>query len=164
MLLQQGVDEDEIFLHGKEHRTSWGGVQTTEYTTVQSLSTSANVKNVWCITSTYSYTCKVHELSLPVSCYYFNYSNEKWVPGHAGVQGNGIPDELARDGSALKLAGPESALGVSRQNTRRRIRRWLVNQHWVWWWCLGDTHRKAWELISGTCLGANNGFLSFNRT
>ena len=64
-------------------------------------------------------------------CYYFNYTNEKWVPGHARVKGNWIPDELARDGSALKFVGPEPALGVNRQHTRRRIRRWLVNQHWV---------------------------------
>lgn len=94
-------------------------------------STNANVKNIWCITSTSSYTFKVHELSLPVPCYYFNYSNEKWVPEHAGVQENWIPDELARDGSALMFVGPEPALEVSRQDTRRRIRR-LVNQRWVW--------------------------------
>ena len=164
MLLQQGVDVDEIFLHGKEHRTSWGGAQTTKYATVQPLSTSANVKIVWCITSTSSYTFKVHELSLPVPCYYFTYSNEKWAPGHARVQGNWIPDELARDGSALKFDGPKPALGVSRQQTRRRIRRWMVNQHWVRWWGLGDIQRRAQELISGPCLGAKARFLPFNRT
>jgi hypothetical protein len=35
--------------------------------------------------------------------------------------------------AALKFVGPEPNLGVSRQGIRRRIRRWLVNQHWVWW-------------------------------
>ena len=54
-----------------------------------------------------------------------------WVPVHAGVRGNEIADELTRDGSALKFVGPEPALGISRQVIRRRIRRWLVNQHWV---------------------------------
>jgi ribonuclease HI len=39
-----------------------------------------------------------------------------WVPGHAGVQGNEIADELARNGSALKFVQPEPALGVSRQD------------------------------------------------
>jgi len=53
------------------------------------------------------------------------------IPGHAGVRGNEIPDELTRDGSALKFVGPEPALGVSRRDIRRRIRRCLVNQHWV---------------------------------
>jgi hypothetical protein len=55
-------------------------------------------------------------------------------------------------------------LGVSRQEIRRRIRRWLVNQHWIWWRGLGDTQREARELISGPCLGAKARFLSFNRT
>jgi len=87
-----------------------------------------------------------------------------WDPGHAGVRVNQIADELTRDGSALKFVGPEIALGVSRQGIRRRIRRWLVNQHWVRWRGLGDTQRQAQELISGPCLGAKARFLSFNRT
>jgi ribonuclease HI len=37
-----------------------------------------------------------------------------WVPGHAGVQGNEIVNELARGGSVLGFLGPEPALGVSR--------------------------------------------------
>jgi hypothetical protein len=87
-----------------------------------------------------------------------------WVPGHAGVRGNEIANELARGGSALKFVGPEPALGVSRQDIRRRIRHWLVNQRWLWWRGLGNTQRQAWELISGPCLGAKARFLSFNRT
>ena len=51
--------------------------------------------------------------------------------GQAGVRENEIADELAMDGSALKFVVPKPALGVSRQGIRRRIRRWLVNQHWV---------------------------------
>jgi hypothetical protein len=55
-------------------------------------------------------------------------------------------------------------LGVSRQDIQRRIRCWLVNQHWVWWQVLGDTQKQARELILGPCLGTKARFLSFNRT
>jgi len=43
-----------------------------------------------------------------------------WVPGHAGVWGNEITGKLSRDGSALKFAGPEPALGVSRQGYTKK--------------------------------------------
>jgi len=72
---------------------------------------------------------------------------------------------LATTGSsALKFVGHEPALGVSRQDIRRRIRCLLVNQHWAWWRGLGDTQRQAPELILGRCLGAKAKFLSVNRT
>jgi len=32
-------------------------------------------------------------------------------------------------------------LGVSTQDIQRMFRRWLVNQHWIWWRDLGDTER-----------------------
>jgi hypothetical protein len=86
------------------------------------------------------------------------------VPGHAGVRGNEIPNLFARDGPAVKFVGPEPVLGVSRQDIRRKIRRWLVNQHWIWWPDLDNTQRQTPELISGPCPGAKAKFLSLNRT
>ena len=86
-----------------------------------------------------------------------------WVPGQAEVRGIEIADDLARGGSVLKFVGPEPALGVSRQDIRRRPRRWLHNQHWVRRRGLGDTQRQARELISGPCLCAKARILSFNR-
>ena len=62
--------------------------------------------------------------------------------------------------SLLDLSQPWGSL---RQDIKR-IRRWLVNQHWVWWRGLGNTQRQAQELISGPCPGAKDNFLSFNRT
>ena len=79
-------------------------------------------------------------------------------PGNAGVRGNEIVDKLARDGSVQKFVGPEPALGVSRQNKRRKMSRWLVNQHWARWRGLGNTQRQARELISGPSSGARNRF------
>jgi hypothetical protein len=72
--------------------------------------------------------------------------------------------EIARNCSVLEFLGTEPALGASRQDIRRRIRRWLVNKQWVRWRGFGDTQRQARELISRLCLGAKARFLSFNRT
>ena len=87
-----------------------------------------------------------------------------WVPGHAGVQGYEIADGLARGSYVLGILGSQLVLGVSSRDMQRRIRRWLINQHWVRWQGLGNTQRQARELISGPCLDARARFLSFNRT
>ena len=52
-----------------------------------------------------------------------------WVPGHAGVQGNEIANKIAREGSVQRFVAPQPSLGVSRQNTRRKIKHWMDNQH-----------------------------------
>jgi hypothetical protein len=85
-----------------------------------------------------------------------------WVPGHAGVRGNEIADGLARDGFALRLLGPKPALGVSRCDIRKRLRCWLISQHWASWCDLGNTPTQARELISGPCPGTRIKLLSFN--
>jgi len=54
-----------------------------------------------------------------------------WLPPHAWVQRNEIADKLTTDGSVQKFGGGEPALGVSRQNIRRKISHWLVNQQWA---------------------------------
>ena len=86
------------------------------------------------------------------------------VPRHTGVQGNEITDELARNGSALRLLGPEPGLEVSRWDIQKRLSRWLVNQHWAKWRGLGDTQRQAQELISGPSLCTRAKFLTINKT
>ena len=94
---------------------------------------------------------------------------ERWISQHVVMslyglcQPSCIASELARDGSVLKFVGPDSSLAVSRQDIRR-IRRRLVNRLWIWWRGLGDTQRRARELIPGPRLGAKARFLSFNGT
>ena len=87
-----------------------------------------------------------------------------WVPGHAGVRGNEITDKLARDCSVQRFVGPEHFLGVSRQNIRRKTKRWMENQRLVL--CRGpcSTHRQAGELIYGPYLATRAWLLSFIRT
>jgi len=76
-----------------------------------------------------------------------------WDPGHVGVRGNEIADELARGGYVLEFLGPEPAMGVSRQDIRRRNRRWLVNQQWIRWRGLGDTQKTGSRTNFGTLSG-----------
>jgi hypothetical protein len=42
-----------------------------------------------------------------------------------------MADRLATDGCVQQFVGPEPLLGVSRQNIRRKIKRWMENQHLV---------------------------------
>jgi hypothetical protein len=87
-----------------------------------------------------------------------------WVSGHAGVRGNEISDELARRASVQLFVGPEPFSGVSRQNIRRKMKRWMEKQCLVLWRCPCRTQRQARELISGPDLATRVRLLYFNRT
>jgi len=86
-----------------------------------------------------------------------------WVPGLAGVRGNEIADKLARDSSVQWFVGPEPFLGLPRQNTRRKTKCSMENQHLVLWHGPCSTQRQARELISGPDLATRARLLSFNR-
>jgi hypothetical protein len=86
-----------------------------------------------------------------------------WVPGHSGLRGNEIADELGREGSAHRFVREEPALGVSRQNIRRRMQWWLDRQHLMRWQGLVGTLRQASELIWGPRAAAKTTLMSFNR-
>jgi len=63
--------------------------------------------------------------------------------GSLDIQGyEVIADDFTRDSSVLKFIGPRPASGISRQDIQRRIRCWLVNQHWICCGVLGDTQRQ----------------------
>jgi len=52
-----------------------------------------------------------------------------WVPGHIGIDGNEIADQLARESSSHPLIGPEPALGISPKVARGVIRDWTSRRH-----------------------------------
>jgi hypothetical protein len=58
----------------------------------------------------------------------------------------------------------ELALGVSRQDIRKKIKRWMDNQHMAMWGVLTSTQREDRILIFGSSPTDKNGLLSFNRT
>jgi hypothetical protein len=87
-----------------------------------------------------------------------------WVPEHAGVRGNEIADKLARSGPVQRFVTPEPFLGVSRQNVRRKMKRWMEKQHLALWHGPCSTQRQARELIFGPNLARGARLLSFNRT
>jgi len=87
-----------------------------------------------------------------------------WVPGYAGVRGNDIVNNLARDGSFQRFVGPEHFLGVSRQNIKRKMKHWMEKQHLVLWHGPCSTQRQTGELISGPNLATRARLFSCNRT
>jgi len=80
------------------------------------------------------------------------------------VQGNEIGDKLTRDSCVQMFVGPEPFLEVSRQNVRRKIKRWMDSQHLVMWRVPCGAQSQAQELISGPDLATRAQLLSFKRT
>jgi hypothetical protein len=53
------------------------------------------------------------------------------VSGHCGIPGNKNADELARQGAAMTLLGPEPALGIPKCLARVAIKNWTEIQHYT---------------------------------
>jgi len=88
---------------------------------------------------------------------------ESWVPGYSGTCENETADEVTREGTVHQFVGPEPALGVSRQNTKKKIACWLSNQNVTMWQGLTCTQRQAQELILDPSPAAKTRVLSLNR-
>jgi len=96
--------------------------------------------------------------------YYELLEHPPYSPDLAPSDLNEIADELARGGSAQRFVGPEPVLGVSRQNIRRKMKRWIENKHLALWCGPCSTQREARELIMGPELAMGARLLSFNWT
>ena len=62
-----------------------------------------------------------------------NFLFNVWVPGHMGIDGNEIADELDRHGSSHPLTMPEPALGISAKVARGVIRGWTSRTYKEYW-------------------------------
>jgi hypothetical protein len=65
-----------------------------------------------------------------------------WVPGHMGIDGNEIADQLARQDSSHPLIEPEPTLGTSAKVARGVIRDWTSRKHEAHWQSICG-HRQA---------------------
>jgi hypothetical protein len=69
-----------------------------------------------------------------------------WVPGHNGIKGNEIADQLAKMGSLHPFIGPEPACGISGRVAGWAIRDWVDREHHKHWQStLGQKHVKVFK-------------------
>jgi hypothetical protein len=122
----------------------------------------AALKAIQAVTTTSPLVCQCQQMLNDISARHA--VGLYWVSGHAGVRGNEIADRLAMSGSGERFIGPESFWGVSRQNIRRKLKRWMKNQHLALWRSPCNTQRQARQSISGADLATGARLLSFNRT
>jgi hypothetical protein len=69
-----------------------------------------------------------------------------WEPGHKGIEGNEIGDQLAKFGFECLLTRPEPACNTSTGNVKKVVRPWADRDH-----------KKYWESLTG--LKQAKGFL-----
>ena len=49
-----------------------------------------------------------------------------WVPGHQGIEGNEIADELAKTGASSPYLGSEPHFGLSKCNIKEFLNKWVT--------------------------------------
>lgn len=61
-----------------------------------------------------------------------------WVPGHCGIKGNNVADELAKEGARKRFIGPEPIVGVSNKCLTLELKQWRTLEH-----------QKEWRAVAG---------------
>jgi hypothetical protein len=84
------------------------------------------------------------------------------VPGHEGIAGNELADQLARLGSEHPFTGPEPACGTSIEAAKGAVSNWLNRKHIKHWESIIGL-RRAKELISGPSAKRIRDLLRLNR-
>jgi hypothetical protein len=92
---------------------------------------------------------------------FFSYINMK-VPGHEGIVGNEMADQLAKTVSDHPLIGPEPACGISVGVATKAVRDWTSRKHTEYWESLTGL-RQANGLIQGTSARRTKDLLRLNR-
>jgi ribonuclease HI len=70
----------------------------------------------------------------------------QWVPGHSGIHGNEVANQLAKSATKAKPIGAEPSLGLPQSTIKRIFEEWAAEQHRIRW-CSSSIARATKELV-----------------
>jgi hypothetical protein len=84
------------------------------------------------------------------------------VPGHEGIEGNEVADQLARLGSESPFIGPKPACGISAGTAKRAVSDWTNRDHKKYWESLTGL-KQAKGFLQGPSVRRTKELLKLNR-